>query len=142
MTWSRREMCLALPAFLAASKLAAQEKATLPSKIYHFDELPVRQAGDLIYRGIFDGTIYEGCHISLHESDLSPNSAPHPPHHHRHEEMILIVEGTLEFTINGKSTRAGAGSVMFAGSNDVHGIRNPESTHAKYFVFALGPEND
>jgi hypothetical protein len=30
---------------------------------------------------------------------------------------------------------------LFAGSNDLHGIRNPESTHAKYFVLALGPEN-
>ena len=55
--------------------------------------------------------------------------------------MVLILEGTLEFTINGKSTRAGAGSVMFAASNDLHGIRNPDDSHAKYFVFALGPEN-
>ena len=55
--------------------------------------------------------------------------------------MVFVVEGTLEFTINGKATRAGAGSVLFAGSNDEHGIRNPESTHAKYFVLALGTEN-
>jgi quercetin dioxygenase-like cupin family protein len=54
---------------------------------------------------------------------------------------VLILEGTLAFTINGKSTRAGAGSVMFAGPNDLHGILNLEDTHAKYFVFALGPEN-
>jgi hypothetical protein len=48
--------------------------------------------------------IFEGCHISLHESDLAPNSIPHPPHRHRHEEMVLVVEGKLEFTINGKAT--------------------------------------
>ncbi|HWC19114.1 MAG TPA: cupin domain-containing protein [Terriglobales bacterium] len=69
---------------------------------------------------------------------MSPHSMPHPPHRHRHEENGVVVEGTLEFTINGKATRAGEGSVLFAGSNDEHGIFNPESTHAKYFVLALG----
>jgi len=91
---------------------------------------------------MFNGPIFEGCNISLHESDLAPQSIPHPPHRHQHEEMVLIIEGTLEFTINGVATRAGTGSILFAGSNDLHGIRNPDDTaHAKYFVFALGPEN-
>jgi len=65
---------------------------------------------------------------------------PHPPHRHRHEEMVFVVEGTLEFTVNGKKTRAGEGSVLFAGSDDEHGIFNPEPTDAKYFVLALGSE--
>lgn len=125
-----------------ASPFAAGVKNTLPSKIYQFDDLPARTAGNLIFRGILDGTIFEGCHISLHESDLAPHSRPHPLHRHRHEEMVFVVEGTLEFTVNGKATRAGQGSVLFAGSHDEHGIFNPESTHAKYFVLALGPENE
>lgn len=140
MEWSRREVCAALPVFLAASRLQAQGEATLPSKIYQFDEL-ARSTGNPIIRNLFNGPIFEGCTISLHESDLAPHSIPHPPHRHQHEEMVLIIEGTLEFTINGVSTRAGTGSVLFAGSNDLHGIRNPDDSHAKYLVFALGPEN-
>jgi quercetin dioxygenase-like cupin family protein len=157
MDWSRRELCVALPVLLASSYLTAEaqvaegtvaeaqvdqrtEKTTLPSGIYQFDDLPVHQSGSLVARNILEGKIFEGCHISLHESDLAPNSAPHPPHRHRHEEMVFVVEGALEFTINGKATRAGEGSVLFAGSNDEHGIRNPESSHAKYFVLALGAE--
>jgi len=50
----------------------------------------------------------------------------------------LIAAATVS-AIVGTHT-VGEGSV-FAGSNDEHGIRNPESTHAKYFVLALGPEN-
>jgi len=137
----RRNICFALPRVLASSSPSAAAKSTLPSKIYQFDDLTVRNAGDLIFRGILEGMIFEGCHISLHESDLAPHRMPHPPHRHRHEEMVFVVEGTLEFTINGKKTRAGEGSVLFAGSNDEHGIFNPESTHAKYFVLALGAEN-
>jgi mannose-6-phosphate isomerase-like protein (cupin superfamily) len=138
---------LALPVLLASSYLIAegtvaegQVDQTLPSGIYQFDDLSVQQSGSLVARNILDGKIFEGCHISLHESDLAPNSMPHPPHRHRHEEMVFVVEGTLEFTINGKATRASEGSVLFAGSNDEHGIRNPETTHAKYFVLALGAE--
>lgn len=78
----------------------------------------------------------------MHESQLAPNSIPHPPHHHRHEEMVLVIDGTLEFTIGGKAILAGAGSALFAGSNEEHGIRNPTDTPAQYFVFALGPESD
>ena len=140
---SRREACAALPAFLMAFRAYAQgQKTTLPSKIYNFDELPVRQSGSLTSRQLFNGKLFEGCQISMHESQLAPHSIPHPPHHHRHEEMVLVVDGALEFTINGKAIRAGAGSALFAGSNEEHGIRNPDDTPAQYFVFALGPEND
>lgn len=141
MECSRREACAMLALLAGAPAIAADQPKTLPSQFYNFDDLPVKHSGNLTYRNIFSGTIYEGCHISLHESELAPNSAPHPPHHHRHEEMVLIVDGVLDFTINGKTTRADAGSAMFAGSNDTHGIFNPGSAPAKYFVFALGPEN-
>jgi mannose-6-phosphate isomerase-like protein (cupin superfamily) len=118
MEWSRREVCAVLPALLAVSKLSVQEKATLPSKIFQFDQLDARQSGSVVIRNMFNGTIFEGCKISLHESDLAPHSIPHPPHRHQHEEMVLIIEGTLEFTINGTPTRAGTGSMLFAGSNE------------------------
>ena len=141
MKWSRREICVALPALLATYRASAQATGTLPSKIYQFDQLEEHASGSLATRNMFNGPIFEGTTISLHESDLAPHSAPHPPHRHRHEEMVFVREGTLEFTINGVPRRAGVGSVLFAGSNDLHGIRNPDDTHAKYFVLALGPEN-
>jgi quercetin dioxygenase-like cupin family protein len=140
MQWSRRTVCAALPGLAAAAQLSAQEKKTLPSKIFQFDELTAGKGNPSICN-MFNGPIFEGCNISLHETELAPHTIPHPPHRHRHEEMVLIIDGTLEFTINGSATRAGTGSVLFAGSNDLHGIRNPEDVPARYFVFALGPEN-
>jgi mannose-6-phosphate isomerase-like protein (cupin superfamily) len=141
MELSRRIFCAALPALAAASALG-EETSLLPSKIYDLNTLPARQIKAALSRGMFTGKLYEGCEISLHETDLAPMSAPHAPHTHRHEEMILIIEGTLEFTIKGEPTRAGAGSILFAGSNEEHGIRNPTAEHAKYFVLALGPANN
>jgi mannose-6-phosphate isomerase-like protein (cupin superfamily) len=140
MEWTRRSVFCLMPTLLGFHQLSAEETKALPSKVYRFDELPVR-TGNPIIRNILSGSLHDGFHVSLHESDLGPNSIPHEPHRHEHEEMVFVLEGTLEFTVNGKPTRAGAGSVLFAGSNDMHGIRNPDTVHAKYFVLALGPEN-
>lgn len=95
----------------------------------------------MLLMDILNGRITEGLPISLHESNLGSFGVPHPPHRHQHEELILLMDGTLDFLLNGTSTRAGAGSVLFAGSNDEHGIRNPVEAHARYFVLALGPAN-
>jgi quercetin dioxygenase-like cupin family protein len=77
----------------------------------------------------------------MHITELAPGLAPHPPHHHAHEEMIMIHEGTLEVTIAGRSTKLGPGSVAYVASNEEHGWRNVSATRARYFVLALGREN-
>ncbi|MGD0695164.1 MAG: cupin domain-containing protein [Terriglobia bacterium] len=136
---SRREVCLLLPA-LAASAAGAAEVAALPGKVYLFETLPVRKNGENSFRPILQGTNHSGFPIELHETDLAPGSSPHPPHHHVHEELFMIREGTLEVTMEGKTSRIGAGSAAYVASNQEHGFRNPGPGHAQYFVFALGAQ--
>jgi len=89
-----------------------------------------------------DGVTHTGFHIELHETDLAPGSRPHPPHHHLHEEIFLIRQGTVEVTIAGKSSSLGPGSVAYIASNVEHGIRNAGDQHAQYFVLALGTDRN
>jgi len=138
MNWSRRDLAV-LPALLGSSALQAQEQH-VPSKVYLFDNLTVRHTDTVDYRAIVDGKTIDGCKFSVHESALSPNQEPHPPHHHNGEEMFLMIDETLEVTINGKASRITKGSVAFMGSGDQHGIRNVGTTPAKYFVIELGPQ--
>ena len=91
-------------------------------------------------RPVLDGETHDGVRIELHESDLPPGGAPHPPHRHIHEEMILIREGTMEVTIAGRSARLGPGSVAYVASNEEHGWHNAGTTRAHYFVLAVGPD--
>ena len=140
MTYSRRDICL-LAAALAAPPAAAQaQDIPLPSKAYVYEELPVRKNGANESRPLFSGQLHTGCYVEVHETRLAPGGMPHPPHHHAHEEMFMVREGTLEVTINGKVTRLGPGSVGFAGSNDEHGVRNIGTTPAEYFVVAMGKD--
>ena len=139
MDFSRRDLCLLVPALLASASLAASaEDAPLPSKAYPFEDLPVRADGENKFRPVLAGKTHTGFQVELHETDLAPGGMPHPPHHHEHEEIFFMREGTLEVTIAGKASRIGPGSVAYVASNQEHGVRNPGPGHAQYFVFALG----
>jgi len=134
--YSRRDWALLLPALAAGA--ANAQKATLPSLVMRFEDLPVTTNGENRSRNVFDGVTHTGYHVDLHETELAPGAAPHAPHHHEHEEMIMIREGTLEITMDGKASRVGPGSVVYAASNVEHGWRNVGTTRAHYFVLALG----
>jgi mannose-6-phosphate isomerase-like protein (cupin superfamily) len=139
MTFSRRDLCL-LAAALASPRIASAQKAALPSKAFPYEDLPVRKNGANESRPILSGELHDGRYLEVHQTRLAPGGMPHPPHHHVHEEMFMVREGTLEATISGKSTRLSPGSVAFVGSNDEHGIRNPGTVPTEYFVVAFGKD--
>src|ERR1700733_2555897 len=132
---TRRDLTL-IPAALFAATAKAQKPApaTLPSKAYRFEDLVLKGNS----RAVFDGLTHSGFHVDLHETELAPGAAPHAAHRHEHEEIVMLREGTLEGTIEGKSTIVGSGSVVYAASNEMHGWKNVGTTKAQYFVIALG----
>jgi len=139
MIWTRRELCCLLPALAASAGWSAEEKP-LSSEAYPFEELRASASGENRFRPVLEGRMHAGCALEVHESDLAPGGMPHPPHHHVHEEMFLIREGTVEVTISGRARRLGPGGVAFIASGDEHGIRNVGDTHAQYFVIGLGSD--
>ena len=139
MDHSRREVCLLLPGLMALKAQAASPGA-LPSKVYPFESLAAQASGPNRFRAVFDGTTHDGFHIALHATDLEPGAVPHPPHHHVHEEIFLIREGTLRVTIAGRDSTLGPGDVAYVSSGEEHGIRNTGATLARYFVFELGSD--
>ena len=141
MDHSRRELCFLLPAVLAL-KDQSPPKGLLPSKVYAFDSLPKQADGPNTFWPVFDGRTHDGYIIQLHETDLGPGGVPHPPHHHGYEEIFLVREGSLVVTIEGRESKLGPGAVAYVSSNQEHGIRNTGSTHARYFVFELGSQNE
>jgi len=136
---TRRDLALLVPAFLAAAKAAAAaERKTLPSMTYKFEDLPVKKSGENRSREVFDGLTHKGFQLDIHETELSPGLAPHAAHRHTHEEIVMVREGTLEVIIEGKTTSATPGSVVYVASNELHGWKNSGKTQAHYFVMALG----
>jgi quercetin dioxygenase-like cupin family protein len=138
MDLSRRDLGLLSLAATTAGTTAAAAGAPLPSKTYRFEDLPVKDNGKNRSRAVLNGETHSGFPIEMHMTELAPGEAPHPPHHHVHEEMIMIHEGTLEVTISGNAVKLGPGSSAYVASNEEHGWKNVGATHALYFVLALG----
>ncbi len=143
MSVTRRELCSLLPLTMIASAFAMEDAgadAKLASHIYNFQDLPMHQGKGVQTRPILKGTTATGELVEVHETTLEPGGAPHPPHHHRHSEFWLVREGTIEITINGKSSQIGPGSAAFVTSMEEHGVHNPGKTQAQYFVVAIGTD--
>ena len=148
MKLSRRQLAAMLPALAAAQtappkaakQAAAKEKPTLTSKAYEAKEMVVKVNGENRSWAVFDGKNHSGFPVDIHITELGPGMAPHAPHHHSHEEVLMLQTGVLEITILDKTTRVTAGSVVYVNSNEEHGWKNPGPERAKYFVMALGRE--
>ena len=117
---------------------AAQD--VLPTGLFSHDQLTVRASGPTEIRQMMTGKTHTGNLVDLHETALAAGQMPHAAHHHVHEEMLLIREGTLEVTVKGKTERLGPGSAVYIATNEEHGWKNVGSTQAKYFVVALGDD--
>lgn len=86
--------------------------------------------------------------MSVHVSVLSPGHSPHPPHEHRDEELLIVLDGEAELIIvdrNGDSpqTRTAAlqaGSFVYYPAYCMHTIRNTSAGPVTYLMFRwFGP---
>ena len=70
---------------------------------------------------------------------LDPGAQPHPPHRHPEEEIMIVGEGTGEFSIGGVTTQVKTGDMLYAEANVLHGVRNTGETRMTfYFIKMMG----
>jgi quercetin dioxygenase-like cupin family protein len=110
----------------------------MPSRCFQYADLPVKVSGENRSRDVFKGATHSGFPIDMHETELAAGKAPHPPHHHAHEELLILREGTLAVTIAGQLTTVTAGGVVYVNSGEEHGWYNSGTTRARYYVMAMG----
>jgi quercetin dioxygenase-like cupin family protein len=123
--------------------VAAQTRAAIddkvPTTVINRDEFKTVKSNQSLQKKYFNGTMREDLPIEVHETELPPGEAPHPPHKHLHEEMALVQQGTLEVFIEGRETkRIAAGGLVYVASGQLHGWKNAGDTPARYFVVAIG----
>jgi len=142
----RRELALAFSAFATLGGLRAEAQSTSAdgptlahSEIFAFDQLPVHTAANgMATRSVIRGTLATGEYVEVHETTLPAGEMPHPPHRHTHSEFLLIREGKLEVTSDGRQGIVEPGGVIFTASAVLHSLKNIGSGPAKYFVVAVG----
>jgi quercetin dioxygenase-like cupin family protein len=73
----------------------------------------------------------------MHETILGSGTETHAPHKHLHEEIVIVIEGTVETYLEGKTETAEAGSVIYFASNQMHSAGNAGGTPCRYYVIEL-----
>lgn len=136
---TRRDLAflsLGLAAGIVATVCAQGAAAPKPlaSGVFAWDQLPVEKTASGERRAVFDGATATVDRLETHVTTVNPGSASHAAHRHPDEELVYVREGVIEATIDGRTQRAPAGSVIFFASNDLHGMRNAGDVPASYFV--------
>ncbi len=105
------------------------------SKFYDYNEVEFRKTikgGTRQFMRRPTATLSE---LEMHTTTLNESTASHAEHVHESEEIILIIKGQVEESINGIPYKAGPGSLILLMNNDSHGIRNIGKGECEYFAF-------
>ncbi len=125
---------------ISASAGAATQ---LSSRIYPIT-VPLAPSGEkawtpyAIFKGATAGVRSWSCHASV----LTPNQSPHPPHQHKEEELLMVLDGEVELELPQAPWPAGdsrlrlkPGQFVFYPSHFSHTLRTVSGTPATYLMF-------
>ena len=84
------------------------------------------------------GTLDTGEVVSLHESGMAAGGSASPMHKIAHSEVIVVLEGTLEFFHDGVTERVETGSAIYVGYGTEHSVKNVGEGRARHFVVQMG----
>jgi len=119
----------------SVSSAFSQNLEKLNSYAYSWDDLRVEKTNSGERRQIFEGYTNTLTYFEVHVTTLNPGKAPHESHVHTDmEELIIVKEGKIEKSINGKKKVLGPGSVVLASPGDNHGLANAGESKASYYI--------
>ncbi len=137
---NRREILAALAAAAVAGDVLAFGDTTpaaapvMGSKLFDWNSMVDKPNATGSVRTVCSTPTATLENLEIHITTLNPGMSPHPPHKHPNEELIIIRQGTVETLSNGEWIRVGPGSIIFNGSNQLHGFKNVGTEPAIYHV--------
>jgi gentisate 1,2-dioxygenase len=72
---------------------------------------------------------------SLFEEEVPLGMGP-PPHKHDWDEAYYILDGEIDFEIDGERVKSGAGDFNYLPRNTVHGFQGASQSPARVLIFA------
>ena len=107
---------------------------SVESGVYRWSNTPVVRKTASEQRAMLNGSTTDFSQLSVHTTTLPPRQAPHPGHKHDDEELVIVKEGKLTISIEGKPQTLGVGSIALIMPGDEHGFTNEQSVPATYYV--------
>lgn len=133
---TRRDALVALMGCAGAAEAfsAAAPAPVMGSSVFDWNAMAAKATESGSVRPVCRSRTATLDELEIHVTTLNPGKAPHPPHRHPNEELVIVLQGTVDALENGEWKSLGPGSVIFSASNQLHGLRNVGSEPAVYHV--------
>lgn len=105
------------------------------SMVINADSLTFKRSSRGGGRAYFDRSTAFCDRFEMHVTHLNKKGPSHRPHSHIETEIILVISGETEMTIDNKQYNGGKGDFYFMESQLSHGIRNASDEPCTYFAF-------
>ena len=142
---NRRNVFVTATAILAAAAVVAlaqsAAKPVMHSSVFSWAGFKVAPTKAGSRRACFDAPTPTLARLECHITTLNPGEIPHAGHQHPEEELVIVKEGVLEAVQNGQTNLVEAGGIIFEASNEPHGLRNPGTNQAVYYVIKFVPHD-
>ena len=116
---------------------ALNRTPTLGSVVRDWESLPVKSTPTAQRREILQGSTATLDRLAVHATTVPARTAAHGAHRHPDDEIVLVLEGTMEATLDGRGATGGPGSLFLFTSGDLHGLRNSGETAAIYVIIRI-----
>jgi mannose-6-phosphate isomerase-like protein (cupin superfamily) len=103
--------------------------------LLQYDSLPYTENATKGTRKFFDRPTAMTDNFEMHITYLKQKGLSHAPHQHVDTEIILIIDGETEMTVNDKRFTATAGDLYIMESGSMHGIMNTSDKPCSYYAF-------
>ena len=119
------------------STMLSAQTDTVLGQVFALKNLPKTEDSNRVLIPILKGGATHSLeNLRIHYSTLKPKHKLRPSHtQEKDEELIIIREGFLTVTINGKTKKLGAGSVLNIMPGDEQAMNNLDDRDVSYYVF-------
>lgn len=107
----------------------------IKSGVFHWNDFEVTINGDRQSRSILEGVSPHFEYLEMHATTQSVGAEPSTAHANKDiEEIIIVKEGLMKVTIEGKSSILGANGVVSLMPQQLHSLQNVGDDPLTYFV--------
>ena len=124
---------ITLSCFFTLTTMAQMKQVT--SGVYKWADHPMTISADRESRKILEGTSTHLEYLEIHATTQFPGAKPSTAHANDDiEECIIVKEGLMKATVEGRSTILGAGGVILLMPRQMHSVQNAGDNNLTYYV--------
>ncbi len=112
----------------------------LKSSVIDWAKLQPQQSGGGTRRTLVNSPTLTFANLEIHATTLPAGAPASTPHRHPWAQLLILKEGSVQVTLDGKTQTAPPYSIVYIAPNTLQNLQNTGSGPATYYVFSVSSE--